>query len=93
MLTINKTEGIFYFSTSRMNSAVVALTTLFVVLIVVVSIIALHFVHRQISRLGMIAAFTFIVGVILALCGAKKSEIIMGTFGYVSLKSVVKSTC
>jgi hypothetical protein len=75
-----------FFSSSRLNHVSRRITILLVTGLAIGSIISLHFISGQAARLGLGAGFTFLVGVILDWCGAKKSEIIMGVVGYVRLK-------
>ena len=52
-----------------------------IVILTVSAIMALHFEHRDAVRLGLVGVFTLLLAGIMALCGARKAEIMMGTVG------------
>jgi hypothetical protein len=48
---------------------------------VVAAVVFLHFEGNEAARLGLIGIFALLVAGVLAVCGARKSEVVMGTIG------------
>lgn len=56
---------------------------MFAVFLTVAAILLLHFEQREAVRIGLVGVFTLLVASVMALCGAKKAEVMMGTIGWV----------
>jgi len=57
------------------------ISLLLAVMLTVVATIALHYEKSTALRFGFVGLFTVLVSFVLAICGAKKSELIIGTIG------------
>lgn len=66
-----------------MQNAVTLLSLFLTVSLAILSLVTLHFVSRKTTRLGLIGLFTVLVASFLAFCGSRKTDVIIGTAGYV----------
>jgi hypothetical protein len=83
-----KTGGfLVFYPGSKVETVVGAISIIFAVALTVIAVVALGMMpqQQQAARLGLVGLFTLLVAGVLAVSGARKAEVLMGTIGYVML--------
>lgn len=84
----HKTTGgfIVFYPPSKIEAIARAISIILAVALTVVAVVALGIIpqQKQARRLGLVGGFTLLVAGVLALSGARKAEVLMGTIGYVT---------
>ncbi|KAK3328186.1 hypothetical protein B0T19DRAFT_184449 [Cercophora scortea] len=88
----NANYEIHFFSSARLNTMASIMTVFLNVILAVTSIVALTFATSYGVKMALVAIFIFLSAFILAISGAKKGEVIMGTFGFAAVLVVFVST-
>jgi hypothetical protein len=81
----NRKEAFIFYNSSAIDTIVTGTAVASAIILTIVGIVTLGVTSRETKalRLGLIALFTSVIAAVLALAGAKKSEILIGTIGYV----------
>lgn len=83
----HKTDGgfIVFYPGSKIEAVVRVISIILAVALTVVAVVALGKIpqQKQAGRLGLVGVFTLLVAGVLAVSGARKAEVLMGTIGYV----------
>jgi hypothetical protein len=84
----NSNRFIMFYPESKVEAVVKAFSVIVAVVLTVIAIVALWKIppQEQAGRLGLVGVFTLLVAGVLALSGARKAEVMMGTVGYVAQK-------
>ncbi|KAG7291045.1 hypothetical protein NEMBOFW57_001055 [Staphylotrichum longicolle] len=72
---------LWFFPSSKVDTLVSIVAVILAAGLTVISMMALYLETRDPVRIGLAALFSFVAAMFLAICGAKKSEIIIGTIG------------
>jgi hypothetical protein len=81
-----------YFSTPKVNKMVTAIACLVITILAVGAMVSLYYMPDPNARLALVCLFVLLCAGILAICGASKSEVIMGTVGFAAVLVVFISS-
>jgi hypothetical protein len=79
----DRKEAFIFFKTSTIDTIITYTAVSFSVILTIVAIVVLQYTTARAEslRLGLMGLFTALIAVVLALAGAKKSEVFIGTIG------------
>jgi hypothetical protein len=91
--TQDRKEAFLFFNSSAIDKIVSIIAVAVAVILTVCAITALSYTSDKVVslRMGLIGLFTLMTAAILALAGAKKAEVFIGTIGYVAVLVVFVS--
>lgn len=77
---------IVFYPGSKIETVVRAISIIMAVGLTVAAVVSLGKIpqKQQAGRLGLVGVFTLLVAGVLAVSGARKAEVMMGTIGYVT---------
>jgi len=89
----NRKEAFIFYNSTAIDNIVTGAAVGCAILLTIVGIVTLGAETNESKafRLGFIGLFTSTIAAVLALAGAKKSEILIGTIGYVAVMVVFVS--
>ncbi|KAF2193565.1 hypothetical protein K469DRAFT_712343, partial [Zopfia rhizophila CBS 207.26] len=84
----DKKSSIIFYPGSSVDRIVTGIAMILSIIITVLAVITLHLQKRDTVRLSMIGMFTLFLATVMAVCGAKRAEVIVGTVGFMAVMVV-----